>query len=263
MRSTRSISSARQQTSQSYRRDEASSLPDGPRLRRAAGLSNEVRQKLGAHRPRTIGQAGRLDGVTPAALTLLARHMRRSERASPARTRRSDAAARARHMPGPCRPRGGSRAGRWSLSLFHVKQRSVSTASSRLLVDWQQRINLIAASTVPHIWTRHVADSLQLLRLRQARIWVDLGSGGGFPGLPSPVRWPTAGAQRPPCREHGKKAAFLREACRPALPAIVHRHGSKTLWKRLRTAVDIVTARALAPLARTAGLCVSPVENGG
>ena len=53
-----------------------------------------------------------------------------------------------------------------------------------LLLDWQQRMNLIASSTEPKLWTRHIADSLQLLALApQARIWVDLGSGAGFPGL--------------------------------------------------------------------------------
>ena len=63
-----------------YRRDEALALPDDLDYGEIAGLSNEVRQKLGGARPRTLGQAGRLDGVTPAALTLLASHMRRSER---------------------------------------------------------------------------------------------------------------------------------------------------------------------------------------
>ena len=60
-----------------YRRDESLELP--PELDFAAlpGLSNEVKQKLAAIRPRTIGQAGRIDGVTPAALTLLAAHVRR------------------------------------------------------------------------------------------------------------------------------------------------------------------------------------------
>jgi 16S rRNA (guanine527-N7)-methyltransferase len=53
-----------------------------------------------------------------------------------------------------------------------------------LLLSWQQRMNLIASSTEAQVWTRHVADSLQLLALApQARVWVDLGSGGGFPGL--------------------------------------------------------------------------------
>src|SRR5438552_18930818 len=53
-----------------------------------------------------------------------------------------------------------------------------------LLVEWQTKTNLVAPSTLPHLWTRHVADSLQLLGLApSARIWVDLGSGGGFPGV--------------------------------------------------------------------------------
>src|SRR5215471_8577539 len=53
-----------------------------------------------------------------------------------------------------------------------------------LLLTWQRTINLIAPSTIPQLWTRHVADSLQLIALApKARVWVDLGSGGGFPGL--------------------------------------------------------------------------------
>ena len=54
-----------------------------------------------------------------------------------------------------------------------------------LLLNWQSKINLLSSSTLPELWTRHVADSLQLIPLApQARIWADLGSGGGFPGLP-------------------------------------------------------------------------------
>ena len=64
-----------------YRRDETLVLPNDLDYGEISGLSNEVRQKLGAARPRTLGQAGRLDGMTPAALTLLASHLRRGERA--------------------------------------------------------------------------------------------------------------------------------------------------------------------------------------
>jgi tRNA uridine 5-carboxymethylaminomethyl modification enzyme len=49
-----------------------------------AGLSHEIRQKLAAHKPRTIGQAGRIDGITPAALTLLVAHVRRGNKGRPA-----------------------------------------------------------------------------------------------------------------------------------------------------------------------------------
>jgi tRNA uridine 5-carboxymethylaminomethyl modification enzyme len=63
-----------------YRRDESFELPDNLDFSALPGFSHEVRQKLAAHKPRTIGQAGRIDGITPAALTLLAAHARRSGR---------------------------------------------------------------------------------------------------------------------------------------------------------------------------------------
>jgi tRNA uridine 5-carboxymethylaminomethyl modification enzyme len=65
---------------ESYRRDESLLLPDDVDYAGLPGLSNEVRHKLQTHRPRTIGHAGRLDGITPAALTLLVAHVRRKGR---------------------------------------------------------------------------------------------------------------------------------------------------------------------------------------
>jgi 16S rRNA (guanine527-N7)-methyltransferase len=53
-----------------------------------------------------------------------------------------------------------------------------------LLLEWQAKTNLVAPSTLPNLWTRHISDSLQLLALApSAKIWADLGSGGGFPGV--------------------------------------------------------------------------------
>jgi tRNA uridine 5-carboxymethylaminomethyl modification enzyme len=69
----------------SYRRDENLVLPDDIDYATLHGLSNEVRHKLQAHRPRTVGQAGRIDGVTPAALTLLVAHLRRGNNRKPIR----------------------------------------------------------------------------------------------------------------------------------------------------------------------------------
>ena len=63
-----------------YRRDESFALPDDFDYAALPGLSNEVKQKLLAHRPRTIGHASRIDGVTPAALTLLVAHVRRGKK---------------------------------------------------------------------------------------------------------------------------------------------------------------------------------------
>jgi len=70
---------------ESYRRDESVSLPDDLDYAVIPGLSNEVRHKLATQRPRTIGHAGRLDGITPAALTLLVAYLRRRGR-KPARS---------------------------------------------------------------------------------------------------------------------------------------------------------------------------------
>ena len=67
-----------------YRRDESLELPDGLDYSQLSGLSNEVRQKLNATRPRTIGQAARMDGITPAALTLLVAHLKRNGRVAKA-----------------------------------------------------------------------------------------------------------------------------------------------------------------------------------
>ena len=69
---------------ESYRKDESFALPDELDYAALPGLSHEIRQKLAAHKPRTIGQAGRIDGITPAALTLLVAHVRRGSKGRPA-----------------------------------------------------------------------------------------------------------------------------------------------------------------------------------
>jgi 16S rRNA (guanine527-N7)-methyltransferase len=122
-----------------------------------------------------------------------------------------------------------------------------------LLLAWQRTTNLVAASTLPHLWTRHVADSAQLLRLApEARIWVDLGSGAGFPGLVIAC----ALAERPGAVVHlvesnAKKCAFLREAVRSiGLPAQVHCQRIEQFTSHFNGPADVVTARALAPLDR-------------
>lgn len=120
-----------------------------------------------------------------------------------------------------------------------------------LLEKWQRTINLVAPATLPQIWTRHVADSLQLVPLAgEASRWVDLGSGGGFPGL-------VVGAvlaERPDAdvtliESDSRKAAFLREAARIAeLPVTVLPARIEQVAPRIAAGVEVVSARALAPL---------------
>jgi tRNA uridine 5-carboxymethylaminomethyl modification enzyme len=79
---------------EAFRRDESLTLPEGLDYAGVKGLSNEARQKLSAIRPQTIGQAGRIDGMTPAALTLLVAHVRGSARGHERRQGRSKSASR-------------------------------------------------------------------------------------------------------------------------------------------------------------------------
>jgi 16S rRNA (guanine527-N7)-methyltransferase len=122
-----------------------------------------------------------------------------------------------------------------------------------LLTTWQQTTNLISPSTLPAIWTRHVADSLQLFSLApEARLWIDLGSGGGFPGIPVACLFANIpGAQMHLVESNGKKAAFLREAARTlALPVTVHPERIEDFARGFEGKADVISARALAPLVK-------------
>ncbi len=127
-----------------------------------------------------------------------------------------------------------------------------------VLLKWQEITHLIAPSTVPILWTRHIADSLQLLALApQAKIWVDLGTGGGFPGLAIACALDAADG----CVVHlvegsTKKATFLREAVAAAgAPAVVHAVRMENFVETFAGKADIVTARAVSPLSSLLGQC--------
>jgi 16S rRNA (guanine527-N7)-methyltransferase len=140
-----------------------------------------------------------------------------------------------------------------ALGLVHVSRETAERLDRllNLLLHWQRTAKLIAASTIPTVWTRHMADSLQLLDLaHSARIWVDLGSGGGFPGLVIACALvDVEGAHVHLVESNGKKVAFLREAVRQLrLPATVHHQRIEDFVETFDESVDIVTARALAPL---------------
>jgi 16S rRNA (guanine527-N7)-methyltransferase len=126
-----------------------------------------------------------------------------------------------------------------------------------LLLAWQATTTLIAPSTIPHLWTRHIADSLQLLPLAPgAHHWIDLGTGGGFPGLV--IACPLAEERGESVRlvdSHARRAAFLREVIRTlALPAIVHCQRIEDFVTGEIEPPDVITARALAPMDRLADL---------
>lgn len=136
---------------------------------------------------------------------------------------------------------------------------------AELLLDWHGRMNLIAASTVPMLWTRHIADSLQLLAIApRARKWADLGSGGGFPGLPIACALAEQSAAEVHLIESNKKkAAFLREAVRvTGAPAVVHAERVADFARGFRGELDAVTARALAPLSELLSIAYPLLKRG-
>jgi 16S rRNA (guanine527-N7)-methyltransferase len=117
---------------------------------------------------------------------------------------------------------------------------------------WNPSINLIAPSSLPQLWQRHIRDSAQVVALIPpgARLWVDIGSGGGFPGLVVAACLPEV---FPACRvvlieSDQRKCVFLRQAARSmglSITVIAQR-----IEEAPPQAADVVSARALAPLPR-------------
>jgi 16S rRNA (guanine527-N7)-methyltransferase len=134
-----------------------------------------------------------------------------------------------------------------------------------LLREWQTKTNLVAPSTLPALWTRHISDSLQLLTITPAaKTWVDLGSGGGFPGVVLACALAEApGALVHLVERNAKKAAFLREALRVTnSPGQIHLADIEDNVDRITGSVDCVTARAVAPLHQLIGFAEPLMRRG-
>jgi 16S rRNA (guanine527-N7)-methyltransferase len=139
------------------------------------------------------------------------------------------------------------------LSHFSVPRETVDKLERyvKLLQRWNKSINLVAESTIFHVWSRHVLDSAQLLKFipPSARTLVDLGSGAGFPGLVLAIMGPH--------KVHliesiGKKASFLRLVAEDLeLDATIHQQRIEFV-RGLKA--DVITARALKPLPELLGL---------
>jgi len=121
-----------------------------------------------------------------------------------------------------------------------------------LLIAANKRMNLVGASTLSQFWTRHVVDSAQLLWMApQARVWADIGSGAGFPGLVLGILL----RGQPSARIHliesaAKRCGFLSAtAAELGLPCSVHNARAEAT----HIEAEVVTARACAPLERLLG----------
>lgn len=134
-----------------------------------------------------------------------------------------------------------------------------------LLEKWNPRINLVAASTLPAVWTRHIVDSLQVFDIAAVRTgtWADLGTGGGFPGLVVAL---VAAEEAPDLRvilveSDSRKAAFLAAALRETGIAADLRATRIEALPPLGAAV--LSARALAPLTRLLDHAAQHLAPGG
>jgi 16S rRNA (guanine527-N7)-methyltransferase len=122
---------------------------------------------------------------------------------------------------------------------------------ANLLAKWQRAVNLVGKSTLDDVWVRHFADSLQVSQaVPVARRWLDLGSGAGFPGLVTAIKY----AGEPDTEVHlieadQRKCTFLRTVAEEtSAPAIVHCGRLEAILPAFAAPIDAVSARALAPL---------------
>lgn len=139
---------------------------------------------------------------------------------------------------------------------FDVSRETLDRLSryAEILCKWQPIQNLVAPKTLPDLWNRHIADSAQLLAFApNARNWVDIGTGAGFPGMVIAILL----ANHNECGVHliesnERKCAFLGEVARETEAAVtLHNKRVEALDASDRHGrVDIVTARAVAPLNR-------------
>ncbi len=131
---------------------------------------------------------------------------------------------------------------------------------TKLLLRWNEKINLIGRADVKHLRSRHIIDSLQLAALvpKEVRRAIDLGSGAGFPGLVLAI---ATGVTFDLVEADHRKAAFLREAIR------VTGASAQVYAQRIEacalTPCAMVTARALAPLPALLALAAPMLSPGG
>jgi 16S rRNA (guanine527-N7)-methyltransferase len=151
------------------------------------------------------------------------------------------------------------------LSVADVSRETIARLEAyvELIRRWNGAENLVSPTDLTSIWTRHIADCAQLPALAPAaRRWVDIGSGAGLPGLVVAVT-ATAGTAVALVESNQRKCAFLRQAIRAAdAPATVHHGRAEAVLAEWQEPVDVLTARAVAPLDRLFGLAAPILTKG-
>jgi len=127
------------------------------------------------------------------------------------------------------------------------------------LAEWQQTLNLVSRNSLAHVWDRHMLDSIQLVRHlpEGATSITDIGSGAGFPGLVLAI---ATGLPTRLIESHVRKSAFLREAAAQTgalaevlnarVEDVARTQRTENSGESVEKPVDILTARAVAPLSK-------------
>lgn len=149
--------------------------------------------------------------------------------------------------------------------VFHVKHEAIADLQKfyTLLAVQNEVMNLIGPATLPDYWSRHVLDSAQLLdRRSDARIWADLGAGAGLPGVILAILLKHSEGTAP----HVYLVESLTKRCRflqtvvddLSLPATVINDRAENV----KLKVDVVTARAVAPMTKLLGFAEGFIHKG-
>ena len=149
--------------------------------------------------------------------------------------------------------------------MFHVKHDAIQDLQAfyEILATQNEVMNLVGPATLPDYWSRHVLDSAQLLNHRSdARTWADLGAGAGFPGVVLAIFLKYIDGPQPHVYlidSLAKRCRFLQTLVRDLhLPATVINDRAENI----NITVDVVTARAVAPVTKLLGFAEPYIKNG-
>lgn len=130
-----------------------------------------------------------------------------------------------------------------------------------LLAEWNAVMNLVGPLTIATYWTRHALDSSQLLALApDARVWADLGAGAGLPGVVLAILLKGQGGAKIHLVESMTKRCRFLEVAAKALDLPVEIHNVRA--EELKLKVDVVTARACAPMIKLLGFAEPYLHRG-
>lgn len=232
-------------------KQEATQLPSNIDYKQVSGLSAEVIQKLSQIQPRTLAQAGRISGVTPAALSLLLAHIKKTTM------------AHARRHSAESDIEKALKAGLTALNISgDADALACAYAAYLTLLDkWNRTYNLTAVQAIEDMVERHILDSLAIRPWMTGTHILDVGTGAGFPGIPLALCCPQT--QFVLLDSNGKKTRFLQEAQRVLSIPNITIVQSRIETYQPASKFDVVVSRAFSDIQTMLAVTQHVVRAGG